>query len=135
MPYLIVLGLYLVSTAAFANSQAAPAVLNHSELVKIFTGLLLVLLVIFLLSWLIKRFNVVQLSSSKGFNAIASMTLGPKERMLLVQVGTRYLLIGIGTSSVSTLYDFGENMPKGFDVENKSSFADLLKSTLGKSSK
>lgn len=134
MPYLIVLGLYLISTAAFADSQTAPGVLNHSELVKILTGLLLVLLVIFLLSWLVKRFNVVQLSSSKGFNVVASMTLGPKERMLLLKVGARYLLIGVGASSVNTLYDFGEQMPEGFDVENKSSFADLLKSTLRKSS-
>lgn len=133
MHYLIVWSFYLVSTATWAGSQSAPSVINHSELVKIFTGLLLVLFVIFLLSWLIKRFNVVQLSSSKGFNVIASMTLGPKERMLLLKVGTRYLLIGIGTSTVSTLCDFGEQMPSGFDVENKSSFADLLKSTLRKS--
>ncbi|RUR05933.1 flagellar biosynthetic protein FliO [Legionella sp. km772] len=134
MPYLLVLGLYLISAATFATSTTAPAVLNHSELVKILTGLLLVLFVIFLLSWLIKRFNVVQLSSSKGFNVIASMTLGPKERILLIKVGARYLLIGIGTSTVNTLYDFGEQKPEGFDVENKSSFADLLKSTLRKSS-
>lgn len=133
MPYLIILVLSLITTVTFADSQTTPAVLNHSELVKILTGLLLVLFIIFLLSWLIKRFNVVQLSSAKGFHSIASMTLGPKERMLLLKVGTRYLLIGIGASTVNTLYDFGEQLPEGFDVENKSSFAELLKSAVPKS--
>ena len=133
MPYLFALVLYLVSTSVLAQSQVTASVINHSELVKILTGLLLVLFIIFILSWLVRRFNVVQLSSSKSFNVISSMTLGPKERILLLKVGARYLLIGIGTSTVSTLCDFGEQLPEGFDVENKSSFADLLKSTLGKS--
>lgn len=62
--------LSLITTVTFADSQTTPAVLNHSELVKILTGLLLVLFIIFLLSWLIKRFNVVQLSSAKGFHSI-----------------------------------------------------------------
>ena len=82
MPYLFALVLYLVSTSVLAQSQVTASVINHSELVKILTGLLLVLFIIFILSWLVRRFNVVQLSSSKSFNVISSMTLGPKERIL-----------------------------------------------------
>lgn len=128
---LYVLAFYLMSTETFA--QSTPTVLNHSELVKILTGLLIVLFLIILLSWLVKRFNVIQLSSSKGFEVIASMILGPKEKIMVLKVGARYLLIGVGAASVNTLYDFGEQLPADFKIENKSSFAELLKSAVRKS--
>lgn len=40
----------------------------------------------------------------------------------------RYLLVGSGSGQVTLLYDFGEQLPTGFDSKNKTSFADLLKS-------
>jgi flagellar protein FliO/FliZ len=123
--------LNLISTVTFA--QSTPKVLEHSELVKIVTGLLIVLFVIILLSWLVKRFNVIQLSSSKGFEVIASMVVGPKEKIMLLKVGQRYLLIGVGATSVNTLCDFGEHLPADFKIENKPSFADVLKSAARKS--
>lgn len=131
MHYLVVFFLSIISSDIFAGTQSS-AVLSANEMIKLLSGLLLVLFVILLLSWLVKRFNVVQLSSSKGFTTIASMTLGSKERMMLIKVGTRYLLVGIGSSSVTTLHDFGEQLPNGFEGENKPSFPELLKSALRK---
>ncbi len=80
-----------------------------------------------------KRLNVVNLSTSRGFQTIASLTLGPKEKITLLQVGARYLLIGVGATAINLLYDFGEQLPEGFDPENKTSFADLMKSAIRKS--
>jgi flagellar protein FliO/FliZ len=122
-----------MSSTVFALPPGTPKVLDNSELIKILTGLLLVLFIIIVLSWVVKRFNVIQLSSSKGFEAIANMTLGPKEKITLLKVGNRYLLVGIGSASINTLYDFGEQLPDGFGLENKTSFADLLKSVVRKS--
>lgn len=131
--YLIALSTYLLSPAVLAQQPVAPAVLTHSELSRVFFGLLFILLLIFLLSWVVKRLNVLHVSSSKGFEALANMSLGPKEKIILLKVGTRYLLIGVGASSINTLYDFGEQLPEGFEIDNKSSFAALLKSAVRKS--
>ncbi|HHT0592354.1 TPA: flagellar biosynthetic protein FliO [Legionella anisa] len=103
-------------------------VLNHGELLRIVMGLLLVLLLIIALSWVVKRLHGIQMGSAKGFQSIASMILGPKEKITLLKVGTRYLLVGSGSGQVTLLYDFGEQLPTGFDSINKTSFADLLKS-------
>lgn len=105
----------------------------NSELIRVGAALFLVLGIIFILSWLVKRLNGVSLGASKGFQSIASMALGPKERLMLVHVGGQYLLMGVGTGAVSMLYDFGKELPEGFDSENKPSFAVLLKSAVGKS--
>ncbi|WP_058520626.1 flagellar biosynthetic protein FliO [Legionella tucsonensis] len=104
------------------------SVLSHGELMRIVMGLLLVLLLIIVLSWVVKRLYGMQMRSAKGFQPIASMILGPKEKITLLKVGMRYLLVGSGSGQVTLLYDFGEQLPTGFDSKNKTSFADLLKS-------
>ncbi|WP_454783281.1 flagellar biosynthetic protein FliO [Legionella sp. WA2022007384] len=102
--------------------------LNQGELLRVFMGLLLVLLIILVLSWVMKRLHSMQMGSTKGFQSVASMILGPKEKITLLKVGARYLLVGSGSGHVTLLYDFGEQLPTGFDSINKTSFADLLKS-------
>lgn len=125
--------LSLVCPVVFGQTTENPNMITHGELMRVITGLLLVLLLIILLSWIVKRLQGANLSSSKGFQSIASMTLGPKEKVVLLKVGERHLLMGVGVGSITLLYDFGEHMPKGFDSESKTSFAELLKSSLGKS--
>ena len=122
----------LVSTVASALPAEHSNLISHNELMRVIMGLLSVLLIIICLSWIVKRLNIVKFSSSKGFQSIASMTLGPKEKIILLRVGDRYLLMGLGSSTVNLLYDFGEQLPPGFESENKPAFADFLKSAVGK---
>lgn len=124
----------LMAKAACAlPAENSNNMISHSELMRVISGLLLVLLIIIVLSWLVKRMQSANFSSSKGFQSIASITLGPKERVMLLKVGERYLLMGVGAGSVTLLYDFGDQLPPGFDLANKSTFAELLKSAVGKS--
>jgi flagellar protein FliO/FliZ len=121
-----------MSTRASALPTKGADLISHNELMRVSTGLLSVLLLILFLSWIVKRLNVVKLSSAKGFQSIATMTLGPKEKIMLLKVGNQYLLMGVGAATLSLLYDFGEQLPPGFDLENKSTFADVLKSAVRK---
>lgn len=113
-----------------ATSPEALNVISRAELLKIVGGLLCVLFIILLLSWVIKRLNLVQLASVKGFSSIATMTVGPKERVTLLKVGEQHLLLGVGAGAVTLLYDFGTELPQGFDLKEKTSFAHLLKSAM-----
>lgn len=107
--------------------------ISQGEFLRIMLGLLSVLLIIVALSWIVKRLQGVHLGSAKGFQSIASMILGPKEKIILVKVGVQYLLLGVGSGHITLLYDFGEELPPGFDAANKPSFATLLKSAVVKS--
>lgn len=102
--------------------------ITQAELMRVVMGLLSVVLLILVLSWLVKRLQSVHPGSSKGFQSIASMVLGPKEKIMLLKVSTRYLLLGCGAGQVTLLYDFGEELPSGFEVTKKRSFAELLQS-------
>ena len=69
--YFIALGFNLISTEALAIASSVPhSVISRGELMRVLTGLLIVVLIIVSLSWIIKRLNVVHLGSSKGFESI-----------------------------------------------------------------
>lgn len=103
-----------------------------NEWLRVSLALLIILAIILALSWLLKRLNGGMLNASKGFQSIATMVLGPKEKLMLVQVGDKILLLGIGSGCVNMLYDFGHELPLGFETENKSSLKGLLKSAVRK---
>lgn len=132
MPYFTALFLLAVSQIASALPIEHHQAVTHSDVVRILVGLASIVAVIIVLSLIIKRLNLINLSSSKGFQQVASMVLGPKEKIMLLQVGQRYLLMGVGSGTITMLYDFGEQLPQGFGVEEKASFAELLKSAVRK---
>lgn len=110
-----------------------PNALSQGELLRVMGGLLLVVVMIIFLAWLVRRLNRAGLGISSGFKVIASMNLGTREKIMLVNVGGRVLLLGVTSGSINTLHDFGEELPAGFLSESKTSFTEFLKTALGKS--
>jgi len=107
---------------------------NHYELLRVVLGLILILLIILALSWLVRRLQQTHLGGTRGFQPLAHMILGPKEKLVLIKAGERYLLLGHGAGQISLLCDFKDELPKGFEPESKPSFADLLKAVAVKRS-
>ncbi|TAL63540.1 MAG: flagellar biosynthetic protein FliO [Legionella sp.] len=124
---------YSILGQAAVTVPAHPNLITQTEILRIISWLFVVLLIILLFSWLAKRLQSVNLGSAQGFKPLASMTLGPKEKIMLVRAGDQFLLLGIGSGSITLLYDFGRVLPAGFDPDNKSSFAHILKNVVGKS--
>ncbi|MCC5016109.1 MULTISPECIES: flagellar biosynthetic protein FliO [unclassified Legionella] len=120
-------------TAEAATLSSNPAAISSGELMRVMGGLLLVVLVIVFLSWLLRRLNGTGLANTSGFKIIAYLNLGTREKIMLVKVGNRILLLGVASGSINTLHDFGEELPAGFEAESKASFTAFLKTALGKS--
>lgn len=117
---------------AHAASEYSGAV-SHGDWMRMILGLMVVVALILLLAFAVRKLQGVGLGSSTGMKVLAQMSLGPKERVILVSVGGRYLLLGAGNASVSMLYDFGIQMPQGFEANQSTGFVDILKSIKGAS--
>lgn len=134
---MILIRLFLLSawpfTAGASTLSATSTALTSAELLRVLSGLLIVVAAIVLLSWLLRRLNGARLVNFNGLRIIACMNLGTREKIMLVNVGNRYLLIGVTSGSINTLHDYGEELPAGFSLDSKTSFSDLLKKALGKS--
>ncbi len=97
MRWLLVLTGLLSSTVS-AQSElitAAPLEpLSSPYLLKLTGGLLLVVAVIFVLAWLVKKFNLNQQSQNGLIKIIAGLSIGTRDRIVLLQIGEEQILIG-----------------------------------------
>jgi len=125
-----------VTTATVA---AAPAVSNGvaGQLTQLVFGLLLVLGLIFFLAWLLRR---VQQAGPAGkgqvIELIGSRALGPRDRLMLVQVGNEQILLGLSPGTITALHVLKEpvQVPGGTEKATPE-FAQHLLKMLGKDQK
>jgi flagellar protein FliO/FliZ len=125
-----------VATAATA---AAPAVSSGvaGQLTQLVFGLLLVLGLIFFLAWLLRR---VQQAGPAGkgqvIELIGSRALGPRDRLMLVQVGNEQILLGLSPGTITALHVLKEpvQVPSGTEKATPE-FAQRLMELMGKDHK
>ncbi|MHC8399869.1 flagellar biosynthetic protein FliO [Pseudomonas sp. MDT1-17] len=124
-----------VATAA----AAAPAVSSGvaGQLTQLVFGLLLVLGLIFFLAWLLRR---VQQAGPAGkgqvIELIGSRALGPRDRLMLVQVGNEQILLGLSPGTITALHVLKEpvQVPGGTEKATPE-FAQRLMELMGKDQK
>ena len=128
----------LLSMQAFAEEKIEPIQksLPHSsteQMIKMVLGLLFVLVLIFLLAWLFKKFLGVGLIANAKLRAVAGVSVGQKERVVLVQVGERQILVGVSPGQVNMLHALEKGEEISFSEEsNKAAFAEKLKQSLSR---
>lgn len=103
--------LFLFPLAASADSSVSGGAMRPAlgeQLVQVLGGLGIVLAMVMLLAWLAKRFNRSHLSGSHGMRLLGGISLGAKERIVLVQVGDTQLLVGVAPGQLQTLHVLDE---------------------------
>jgi flagellar protein FliO/FliZ len=122
-----------------ANAAAAPTVNSGvaGQLTQLVLGLLLVLGLIFFLAWLLRR---VQHAGPAGkgqvIELIGSRALGPRDRLMLVQVGNEQILLGLSPGTITALHVLKEpvQVPSGTEKATPE-FAQRLMELMGKDQK
>ncbi len=89
------------------------------DLASFAVSMLIVVALIVGLGWLYSRLRFTGNNKDRVISIVASRALGQKERLLLVQVADRQLLVGMTASQVQTLYVFDEPVAGG-DVRSES---------------
>jgi|GEM_PF-1331499 len=133
------------TTVATTASTPGAAVAAMPGLGQTMLSLVLVLIVIFGLAALLKRLQGVRSGGTAGLRITAGLQVGPKERVLLIEAGGQYLLIGVSTSGgVQTLHVYPE-APAVSEVTASrgasaippmaTAFAEAMKRALGQTAK
>jgi flagellar protein FliO/FliZ len=124
---------------ATATAAAVPAVSSGvaGQLTQLVFGLLLVLGLIFFLAWLLRR---VQQAGPAGkgqvIELIGSRALGPRDRLMLVQVGNEQILLGLSPGTITALHVLKEPVQVPDNAEKATpEFAKHLLKMLGKDQK
>ncbi|WP_035383673.1 flagellar biosynthetic protein FliO [Ferriphaselus sp. R-1] len=105
---LAALRLPLVAAADTASRPAyvppAPTALSSGSILQVIFSLLLVLGAIVLVAWLLKRINLPQQGGRNLLKVVSGVAVGQRERIVLVEVGETWLVVGVAPGSVRTLH-------------------------------
>lgn len=67
-------------------------------------GLLLVLGIFFLCIWSLRKLNGVVVSNADKMRVVGGLSLGMREKVVLLQVGKKQLLLGVTPGRIDTLH-------------------------------
>jgi flagellar protein FliO/FliZ len=137
--FLLALPFSVLAAEPVATAAAAPAVSSGvaGQLTQLVFGLLLVLGLIFFLAWLLRR---VQQAGPAGkgqvIEIVGSRALGPRDRLMLVQVGNEQILLGLSPGTITALHVLKEPIEVPTTTEKATpEFAQHLLKILGKDQK
>ena len=114
-----------------------PTVAHSSPLMQVSGALFVVILLILAAAWLAKRFGMgVKSAGSRGLKVSATTTLGPRERVVIVDVEDARLVLGVTSAQITLLHTLPPAPPVPESGETKvaaSDFQSLMKSMLKRS--
>jgi len=116
--------------AAGSNPGSNP--MSSSYLLQLTSGLIVVLICIVVLAWFAKRVNRLQSSTDGALKILGGLSMGSRERVVLLQVGSKQLLIGVAPGRINTLHVLDGEIDKNRSTtaEPETKFSEKLKGML-----
>ncbi len=106
--------------------------LGAGNLLQLTFGLLVVLAAIVGSAWLLRRYGRLQSGVDGALRIIGGLSMGPRERVVLVQVGKQQLLLGVAPGRIQTLHVLEEPVAAGVATPSSGGFAERLAGALAK---
>lgn len=105
--------LALWSSAAIAQQgQAAPSApvspVSLASILQMALGLAVVLAFVAVAAWVLKKFTYHQGGAQGTMKIVGAAPVGQRERLVLVEIGSTWLVVGVAPGSVNALH----SMPK-----------------------
>jgi flagellar protein FliO/FliZ len=122
--FFVGLPLFFLSFAALAAQPVVPAPIaspvSLGGMLQVLLGLGLVLAAVAGSAWLLRRFSPGQVGAGGVVKVISGVALGPKERLVLVEIGETWLVLGVAPGQVNTLHTLAKPEGGTFVVEKPS---------------
>ena len=102
----IIVGLLLCWTPlCFAEAEKQTLkTLSYGNMLNWLVGLLLVLGLFFLCMWSLRKVNGLVVSSADRMRVVGGLSLGMREKVVLLQVGKKQLVLGVTPGRIDTLH-------------------------------
>ena len=124
-----------VPAAPAAAQTPAPGSMGE-QLAQMVFGLLVVVGLIFFLAWLLRRMQGAAPKGGQVIEIVGSRAIGPRDRLLLVQVGKEQILIGHSPGSIEALHVLAEPVEVPASARQATpEFAQRLMELMGKDQK
>ncbi len=119
-----------VALGGLKSTAVTTPALSTGSYIQMILGLIFVVLLIFALAWLVRRMGRLQSVIGGSMKLLGGLSLGQRERAVLVQVGETQMLLGVAPGSVRTLHVFDKPVVTATRTATGDSFADKLNAVL-----
>jgi len=123
---------YITPVVVFAAEQQKPPVivadpLSAGNILQLLLGMVGVVVLIIGLAWVFKRMGGLNTAMGKELRVVGGLSMGARERLVLVQVGEKQLLLGVAPGRIQTLYELQKPIENpAQSVDQSGSFAEKL---------
>lgn len=143
---MLLLALPLTALAAEPAAQQAPAPTASvaggviasgvgGQVLQLLLGLLLVIGLIFGLAWLMRRVQSAGPGGAQAIQVVSTRAIGPRDRLVLVQVGKEQILLGVTPGQITSLHVLAEPIEVAGTQAAPPEFARRLLELMGKDQK
>ena len=105
----------IVTTAVSGN----PADAGIDDLLQVIFSFSAVIGLLMFMLWGIKRWQPNLASNRSGLSVKAALSLGGRDRLVVVQAGEREILLGVSAGNITLLGDYDELLPSASATEEK----------------
>jgi flagellar protein FliO/FliZ len=127
---MVLLLLPVVLASPVMAAETAPSA--SAQLLRLVLGLLAVVAAVFVLSRVLPRLGGRALTGTRGFRVVASLPVGQRERVVVLEVGERQIMLGVSPGRISKLHELEEPLPRaGAGTSSEASAGTWLARTLG----
>ena len=124
----------------FAETAPIPtgSVIAAESMTKMIFSLLLVLVIIIAIAWLLKRFAIIPTTTTGPIKIVSAASVGQRERVVIVEVGDTWLVLGVAPGKVNTLHSMEKSTSNSNDKTLKiagGQFSEELDKSISKNTK
>lgn len=98
-----------ITTTTRGGALSGGGITSTAGLIKWLLSTVAILGIIFVLAFILKKTRLVQRTTGSSMTLIGQMAVGPKERLVQIKVGERYLLLGVTPQNVNLVADLSDD--------------------------
>lgn len=140
MRFIISFLILLFSSVGYTAEERVIASLTNEPVglgnyIQMFFGLFVVVALIFAMAWFMRRMGNLNSTTAGNLKVLGGISVGQRERVVLVQAGETQILIGVAPGEVRTLHVMDEPVVKADALKAPSGFAEKLHAAIKSRSK
>jgi flagellar protein FliO/FliZ len=115
-----------VTAPARLNTWGANAPSPLADIGQLAVSLLIVIVLIVIAGWLFRRMRGVTAGGANPLRVVGQLTLGRRERVVLIEAGDKQVLLGVAPGRVQALHVLDERVEPPEAPPSARTFSDIL---------
>ncbi|GGI16340.1 flagellar biosynthetic protein FliO [Oxalicibacterium faecigallinarum] len=113
--------------------SALPSASSAGNLLQVLFGLIVVLALMALLAWVLRRFNASKVLGNSDIRIVGGVSVGTRERVVVVEIADQWIVVGVAPGRVNALATMTKQETSiATDAEPAKNFSNWLAKTMDK---